>query len=266
MRSPCSGRSTATRCAWSTWVTTPGAVRWHPRARIGQLGVVKLVSDSSVGSGVHRVEALVGMDAMRHISMEHMLVTQLAEQFKVPVSDLPERIENVVTRLRNAEKELKQLRVQQVLSSAGELADKGTDVNGVTLVAEQVADGVDGSALRALASEVRNRLGSRPAVALFSPTTPRSTSWSGSTKPVRQGPGGRQAGAVVRRRARGPWRRQARHGRAAAPTRRCQGGDRRAAQGTERGGQRVTGDRELPGPGPGRRLGIDVGAVRSGSP
>ncbi|KEI44774.1 alanine--tRNA ligase [Saccharopolyspora rectivirgula] len=138
--------------------------------RIGQLGVVKLVSDSSVGSGVHRVEALVGMDAMRHISMEHMLVTQLAEQFKVPVSDLPERIENVVTRLRNAEKELKQLRVQQVLSSAGELADKGTDVNGVTLVAEQVADGVDGSALRALASEVRNRLGSRPAVvALFSP-------------------------------------------------------------------------------------------------
>src|SRR5690606_21889855 len=138
--------------------------------RIGQLGVVKLVSDSSVGSGVHRVEALVGMDAMRHISMEHMLVTQLAEQFKVPVSDLPERIENVVTRLRNAEKELKQLRVQQVLSSAGELADKGTDGNGVTLVAEQVADGVDGSALRALASEVRNRLGSRPAVvALFSP-------------------------------------------------------------------------------------------------
>src|SRR5690606_40427641 len=66
--------------------------------------------------------------------------------------------------------ELKQLRVQQVLSSAGELADKGTDVNGVTLVAEQVADGVDGSALRALASEVRNRLGFRPAVvALFSP-------------------------------------------------------------------------------------------------
>ena len=113
--------------------------------RIGELGVVKLVSDSSVGSGVHRVEALVGMDAMRHISKEHYLVNQLAEQFKVPADQLPERIENVVTRLQKAEKELQQLRVQQVLSSAGELAGKATDVRGVSLVAEQVPDAVVGT-------------------------------------------------------------------------------------------------------------------------
>ncbi|MFC7343734.1 alanine--tRNA ligase [Saccharopolyspora griseoalba] len=137
--------------------------------RIGKLGVVKLVSDSSVGTGVHRVEALVGMDAMRHISKEHMLVNQLAEQFKVPADDLPDRIQGVVARLRNAEKELAQLRTAQVLNSAGELADKATDVHGVTVVAEQVPDGVDGGSLRALAGEVRGRLGSRPAVvALFS--------------------------------------------------------------------------------------------------
>ncbi|GAA0522170.1 alanine--tRNA ligase [Saccharopolyspora subtropica] len=137
--------------------------------RIGRLGVVKLVADSSVGSGVHRVEALVGMDAMRHISKEHLLVSQLAEQFKVPADELPERIQTVLTRLRNAEKELRQLRVAQVLQSAGELSAKGTDVHGVTVVAEQVPDGVDGNALRALASEVRGRLGARPAVvALFS--------------------------------------------------------------------------------------------------
>ena len=136
--------------------------------RIGHLGVVKLVSDSSVGSGVHRVEALVGMDAMRHISKEHLLVTQLAEQFKVPAEELPERIQGVVSKLRSAEKELAQLRISQVLNSAGELADKGTDVHGVTLVAEQVPDGVDGNALRALAGEIRGRLGSRPSVvALF---------------------------------------------------------------------------------------------------
>ncbi|GAA2802564.1 alanine--tRNA ligase [Saccharopolyspora taberi] len=137
--------------------------------RIGELGVVKLVADSSVGSGVHRVEALVGMDAMRHISKEHLLVSQLAEQFKVPAEELPERIAGVVSRLRSAEKELQQLRVAQVLQSAGDLAGKGTDVHGVTLVAEQVPDGVDGGALRALAGEIRGRLGSRPAVvALFS--------------------------------------------------------------------------------------------------
>ncbi|MCI2420172.1 alanine--tRNA ligase [Saccharopolyspora sp. K220] len=136
---------------------------------IARLGVVKLVADSSVGAGVHRVEALVGMDAMRHISKEHLLVSQLAEQFKVPAEELPERIQGVVSRLRSAEKELQQLRIAQVLRSAGQLADKGMDVHGVTLVAEQVPDGVDGNALRALAGEIRGRIGSRPAVvALFS--------------------------------------------------------------------------------------------------
>ncbi|MGP4019983.1 alanine--tRNA ligase [Saccharopolyspora sp. 5N708] len=136
---------------------------------IARLGVVKLVADSSVGSGVHRVEALVGMDAMRYISKEHLLVSQLAEQFKVPAEELPERIQGVVSRLRGAEKELQQLRTAQVLRSAGELADKGTDVRGVTLVAEQVPDGVDSNALRALVGEIRGRIGARPAVvALFS--------------------------------------------------------------------------------------------------
>ncbi len=137
--------------------------------RVGQLGVVKLVADASVGSGVHRVEALVGMDAMRYISREHLLVSQLAEQFKVPREELPERISGMVTRLREAEKEIHQLRIAEVLRSAGELADRAQDVHGVRLVAEQVPDGVDGNALRALAGEVRGRFGATPAVvALFS--------------------------------------------------------------------------------------------------
>ncbi|SFT96451.1 alanyl-tRNA synthetase [Actinopolyspora lacussalsi subsp. righensis] len=136
---------------------------------IGQLGVVKLVNDSSVGSGVHRVEALVGMDAMRYINKEHMLVNELADRFKVKAEDLPERIDSMVTRLRDAEKELKQLRVAKVLQSAGELAGGAVDIDGVSLVAVRVADGVDGNSLRALSGEVRGKLGSRPSVvALFS--------------------------------------------------------------------------------------------------
>jgi alanyl-tRNA synthetase len=141
--------------------------------RVGQLGLVKLVSDSSVGSGVHRVEALVGMDAMRHISKEHMLVSQLAEQFKVPSEELPERIAGVVSRLRSAEKELEELRVAQVLRSAGDLAGKAQDVHGVAVVAEQVPDSVGGNSLRALAGEVRGRLGAHPGVIALLSAEPR---------------------------------------------------------------------------------------------
>ncbi|WP_020672644.1 alanine--tRNA ligase [Amycolatopsis nigrescens] len=138
--------------------------------RIGQLGLVKLVGDASIGSGVHRVEALVGQDALRYVRKEQLLVSQLAGTLKVPTDELPARIEDVLTRLRNAEKEIEQLRTREVLGSAGSLADKAQDVHGVALVAERLAEGVDSGGVRALAAEVRNRLGSRPGVvALFAP-------------------------------------------------------------------------------------------------
>ncbi|MCP2166658.1 alanine--tRNA ligase [Goodfellowiella coeruleoviolacea] len=142
--------------------------------RIGQLGVVKLVGDSSIGSGVHRVEALVGMDALRFISKEHLLVGQLADQLKVPRDEIPTRISSVLERLRSAERELERLRVAQLLSSGGQLADTAEDVHGVSVVATAVPDGVPGNDLRALATDVRNRLASRPAVvALFSVDGPK---------------------------------------------------------------------------------------------
>jgi alanyl-tRNA synthetase len=138
--------------------------------RIGELGLVKLVGDSSIGSGVHRVEALVGTDALKHVRKEQLLVSQLAGTLKVPTAELPSRVEDVLTRLRNAEKEIEQLKTQQVLGSAGSLADSAHEVNGVLLVAEKVGGEIDGGGLRALAMEVRNRLGQRPAiVALFAP-------------------------------------------------------------------------------------------------
>ncbi|MBE1496857.1 alanyl-tRNA synthetase [Amycolatopsis lexingtonensis] len=137
--------------------------------RIGQLGLVKLVSDASIGSGVHRVEALVGTDALKYVRKEQLLVSQLANTFKVPSDQLPGRIDDVLTRLKNAEKEIAQLKTQQVLGSAGALVDKAQEIGGVTVVAEVVPD-VDGNGLRALASDIRGRLGTRPGVvALFSP-------------------------------------------------------------------------------------------------
>src|SRR6185312_11054166 len=75
-------------------------------ARSGQLGLVKILGESSIGSGVRRVEALVGTDAFRFLARESTLVSQLSEQFKTPREQLPERISSVVTRLRDAEREL----------------------------------------------------------------------------------------------------------------------------------------------------------------
>ena len=89
--------------------------------RSGQLGVIKLLGESSIGSGVRRVEALVGGDAYRFLAREHVLVAQLSEALKVRPEELPERVNDIVERLRAAEKEIEKVRVGQLLAG-GRLA------------------------------------------------------------------------------------------------------------------------------------------------
>ncbi|MBX6766124.1 MAG: alanine--tRNA ligase [Actinomadura rubrobrunea] len=135
--------------------------------RSGQLGLVKILGESSIGAGVRRVEALVGIDAFRFLARESVLVSQLAEQMKARKEELPERIAGVVARLREAEKELERLRSAQVLAVAGSLADGAKDVNGVAFVGHRAPDGTGADDLRRLAVDVRGRLVARPAVVMI---------------------------------------------------------------------------------------------------
>jgi alanyl-tRNA synthetase len=133
------------------------------------IGLIKLLSEASIGAGVRRVEALVGLDAFRFLAREHVLVAQLAEQFKARPEELPERIGAVTERLRVAERELERLRAGAVLSSAGTLAEAAEQIGPTALVAAETSSGVSAADLRALATEVRGRLGDRAGVvALFS--------------------------------------------------------------------------------------------------
>jgi alanyl-tRNA synthetase len=132
--------------------------------RSAQLGVVKLLGESSIGSGVRRVEALVGADAYRFLAREHVLVAQLSEALKARPEELPERVADLVERLRGAEKEIERVRVAQLLAAAGELAAAAEDVSGVGFVAHRV-DGANAGDVRKLALDVRGRMpAGRPSV------------------------------------------------------------------------------------------------------
>jgi alanyl-tRNA synthetase len=123
----------------------------------GKLGVIKLLGESSIGSGVRRVEALVGSDAYRFLAREHVLVAQLSEALKVRPEQLPERVNDLVEKLRTAEKEIEKVRVGQLLAAAGELAAGAARVGPVNVVAHR-ADGAGGGDVRTLALDVRGRL------------------------------------------------------------------------------------------------------------
>jgi alanyl-tRNA synthetase len=134
-------------------------------ARSGQLGLVKILNESSIGSGVRRVEALVGIDAFGFLAKEHLLVSRLAELFRVPGEQVAERVEQTVTALRDAEKELEKLRAQMVLGGAGALAGQAKDLHGVAFAGTEAPEGAASNDVRALAQAIRGKIDpARPAV------------------------------------------------------------------------------------------------------
>ena len=137
-------------------------------ARSGQLGLVKVLGEASIGSGVRRIEALVGLDAFRFLARESVLVNQLSEQLKAPREQLPERISSVLTRLRDAERELQRLRAARLLESAGQIAASAEDNGGTALVAHRVPDGTEPDEIRKLALDVSDRVPrGQPAVVMI---------------------------------------------------------------------------------------------------
>ena len=120
--------------------------------------MVKLVKEESIGSGVRRVEGLVGLDAYSYLAREHLLLAQLASSFKVPAEEVPDRVAATIARLRDVDKELATLRAGAVMARAGELAVKAKDVFGVAYVGVEAPAGTPGDLVRGLALDIRGRL------------------------------------------------------------------------------------------------------------
>ena len=126
--------------------------------RSGQLGVIKLLSESSIGAGVRRVEALVGVDAYRFLAREHVLLSSLTDLIKgARTEELPDRISDLLNKMKEIEKELAIVRSAQALSQVGDLAKTAKDVNGISFVSSVMADGVSGDDLRKIAIDLRSR-------------------------------------------------------------------------------------------------------------
>ena len=136
--------------------------------RSGQLGVVKLLSESSVGAGVRRVEALVGVDAYKFLAREHVLLNSLTEIIKgARTEELPERISDLLIKIKDIEKELATVRSAQAMGQIGALADSAQIVNGTSIVTAVLPDGITGDDLRKIALDLKARA-TQSAIALIS--------------------------------------------------------------------------------------------------
>ena len=125
--------------------------------RSGQLGVVTFLSEGSIGTGVRRLEALVGADAYTYLAREHVLVNRLTDLLKAPSEELVERIERTIAALKDAERDLAKVKSAQLVAGIDAIIGEGREIGEVRLWAFEAPAGTSAGDLRELAIKVRGR-------------------------------------------------------------------------------------------------------------
>ena len=125
--------------------------------RSGQLGVVTFLSEGSIGTGVRRLEALVGADAYTYLAREHVLVSRLTDLLKAPSEELVERIERTIASLKDAERDLAKVKSAQLVAGIDAIIGEGREIGEVRVWAFEAPAGTSAGDLRELAIKVRGR-------------------------------------------------------------------------------------------------------------
>lgn len=127
--------------------------------RSGQLGLIKLLSESSIGSGVRRVEALVGVDAFSYLAREHVILNSVSDLIKGARSEeLPERISKLLQKIKEMEKEFKVIKLVQAREKIPGLIASADKLGKLSVVINHFEGEIGGDELRTLALELREKL------------------------------------------------------------------------------------------------------------
>jgi alanyl-tRNA synthetase len=125
----------------------------------GDVGLFKIVSESSIASGIRRIEALTGFGTYQRLEEDEDLLRDISQTLRAPRSELIKAITRLIDNQRSIEAELEAVKRKGARSQLDHLVEKPTDVKGVHVIARKV-DGVDASMLRELAETAGAKIGS----------------------------------------------------------------------------------------------------------
>jgi len=128
----------------------------HARAT-GDIGILKVISETGIAAGVRRIEALTGLGALHHIRQRERSAKAAADVLKVSLEDMPGRVEKLVADGRKLERELDRLRSASRGSEASDLLAEVKESDGVKILGART-EGVDAKAMRGMIDDLRNRL------------------------------------------------------------------------------------------------------------
>ncbi len=127
--------------------------------RIGDIGVLKIVSEGSVAAGVRRIEAVTGIGALEHYEKQAQILAQVASKLNASEDSVVATVEKLSTTVKQLEKELEGQKRKDALGQLDQLAAQVQTIKGVKLVAAEVS-GIDKETLRQLVDSLRQKLGS----------------------------------------------------------------------------------------------------------
>ena len=128
----------------------------------GDLGLLKIVSESGIAAGVRRIEALTGMGALRFLREQERLAVDAADRLKVPLAELPGRVGRLLEERKEAQKQIDELRAKRSTGSGDDLFASARPMSGEesARAISGVVEDVDAKAMRAMVDDYKNRLGS----------------------------------------------------------------------------------------------------------
>jgi len=125
----------------------------------GDVGLFKIVSESSISSGIRRIEALTGFGTYLRLEEDENLLQEVSHTLRAPRAEIPRAISRLMDQQRQLENELETLKRKMAHSQLGNLVDKPNNVKGVAVISRKV-EGVDASMLRELAENAGSKIGS----------------------------------------------------------------------------------------------------------
>ena len=125
--------------------------------RTGDIGLIKITSESSVASGVRRIEAVTGQSALAYCEQTQDTVEEVAEIAKVAKAKVTEKIRQVMEDNRRMQKEIDQLNQKLANSSGSDIMSPAQQINGVTVLST-IVEGADAKSLKSVADQVRSKI------------------------------------------------------------------------------------------------------------
>ncbi|MBI1746668.1 MAG: alanine--tRNA ligase [Acidobacteria bacterium] len=125
--------------------------------RTGEIGLLKIVGESSVAAGVRRIEAVTGGNALKRLQEDEHWLSELTEQLQVPRAELYGAVEKLVTAVKEGQKEIESLKLKLADTESQSLLQEAREIKGIKVIAHHV-DNIDRNGLRSLADRLKNRM------------------------------------------------------------------------------------------------------------